>query len=347
MVLVRVVLVGFGSVGRSLAKLIAYKGFYVRDRFNVDIRVVGVVDSRGMAFKVGGFDGLELLKLANLPRSSVSQFTPYAVDYVDLNMLYDTVNPDVHVELTPSNYESGAPSLGNVMLALRRGAHVVTASKAPLVLAYDEVMGLARSRGLRVRFSATVMGGSPFVKVLEGMRSHEVVEVEGILNATTNFILTLMEDELVEFEEALRRAQLLGVAEANPDLDINGVDAAAKLVIISNILGKPVKLDNVRRVSLATVKLKDVITSIKENQTIKYVAKLDLKRGEAAVEPRRVKRDDTMAQVKGTLNMARIRSDVGDYVFIGKGGGGLETAHTVLNDIIEVAEVMVAGGGSG
>jgi len=147
---------------------------------------------------------------------------PYGLDYIDLDILYSSVTPDVHVELTPSDYVSEAPALQNVLRALDYGVNVVTANKAPLVLAYDEVMGRAKARGVMVRFKATVMGGSPFIDMLLSMRSHDVVGVEGILNATSNLILTLMEDEMVELEGAIARAQALGVAEANVELDIGG-----------------------------------------------------------------------------------------------------------------------------
>jgi len=335
--IVRVVVIGFGSVGRSLARVLAYKGEYVRNKFGVDVRVVGVVDSKGMAVKEDGFSGFELLKLASLPRSSVGSFHPYGIPYVDLSLLYERASPDIHVELTPSDYQSGSPGLENVVFALERGAHVVTANKAVLVLGYDRVVGLAKSRGLKLRFSATVMGGSQFLDALLSLKSQDVLLVEGILNATTNYVLTLMEDELLEFEEALRRAQSIGVAEANPELDINGVDAAAKLVILSHVLGKPVSLNAVRRVSLSNVKLRDLMLALKEGYTIRYIARLDLERREASVEPVKVKRDEIIAQVRGVMNVARIKSDVGEYIFIGKGGGGLETAHTVLNDIISLA----------
>jgi len=334
---VRVVLVGFGSVGRALARLIAYKWDFIRSRWGVDVRVVGVVDSKGMALKADGFTVEELLKLVSLPRSSVLSFKPYGLDYVDLDVLYSSVTPDVHVELTPSDYVSGAPALQNVLRALDYGVNVVTANKAPLVLAYDEVMGRAKARGVMVRFKATVMGGSPFIDMLLSMRSHDVVGVEGILNATSNFILTLMEDEMVELEGAIARAQALGVAEANVELDIGGLDAAAKLVIISNVVGKPIRLDDVRRVSLASVKLRDVMLALKEGYTLKYIARADFRERKASVEPVRIPRADILSQVRGTMNAAKIRSDVGDYLFIGRGGGAVETAHTVLDDILSIA----------
>jgi homoserine dehydrogenase len=148
--------------------------------------------------------------------------------------------------------------------------------------------------------------------MLLSMRSHDVVGVEGILNATSNLILTLMEDEMVELEGAIARAQALGVAEANVELDIGGLDAAAKLVIISNVVGKPIRLDGVRRVSLASVKLRGVMLALKEGYTLKYIARANFKERRASVEPMKIPRADILSQVRGTMNAAKIRSDVGD-----------------------------------
>jgi homoserine dehydrogenase len=139
----------------------AYKWDFIRSKWGVDVRVVGVIDSKGIALKADSFTVEELLKLVSLPRSNVSSFKPYGLDYIDLDILYSSLTPDVHVELTLSDYVSGAPALQNVLRALDYGVNVVTANKAPLVLAYDEVMGRAKTEGVMVRFKATVMGDLP------------------------------------------------------------------------------------------------------------------------------------------------------------------------------------------
>ena len=112
-------------------------------------------------------------------------------------------------------------------------------NKAPFVLKYKEIMELALRKNVHVRFKATVMAGTPLIDLLMSLKGYEVELVEGILNGTTNFILTEMHENLIPYEDALKKAQVLGIAEANPDLDVKGWDPAAKLVIISNVLGKP------------------------------------------------------------------------------------------------------------
>jgi homoserine dehydrogenase len=332
---VRIAIIGFGNIGRALARVIALKRGVIMKRFNIDLSVVAVADSKGMVIKPEGLNEYELLKLCELPRSEIFRFEPYGRKGVDLEELYNKVQPDIHVELTPPSYENGEPGLTNILFALRRGAHVVTANKAPLALYFGKIMEEARAR--LVKFGATVMGGSPFIAMLQSMRSHDVALIEGILNATTNFILTEMHENLVDFEQALKKAQALGIAEPNPVLDIEGFDAAAKLAILSHVIGVPIDLRGIERESIAKLTLKDVVEAVKQGYVIKYVATLDAVKRVAYVKLRQIPRSHVLAQVSGTLNGVRIVSDATELFFVGKGGGRVETAHTVLDDIIDVS----------
>ncbi|MEM2020897.1 MAG: homoserine dehydrogenase [Zestosphaera sp.] len=333
----KVVLTGFGSVGRSLVKVIVSKRDLLAMKHRLSVDVVAVVDSKGMALKAGGFSDYELMKLCELPRSGVRMFEPYAFDYVDINHVYDETQPDVHVELTPSNYVSGEPGLSNVLNAVKRGIHVVLANKAPLALRFSDVISLALVKGVTVKFRATVMGGTPLIDTLTSMRSYEIMKVEGILNATTNFVLTKMHEELIDFREALGRAQALGVAEVDPTLDVEGVDAAAKLVILSNIAGRPVTLDKVYRESILDIPISEVVKAVNHGNVIKHIARLDLRDGQASVRVVTLPKVDPLARVEGILNGVRVRTDVGELMLIGKGGGGVETAHSVLDDLLSIA----------
>jgi homoserine dehydrogenase len=326
-----VAVIGFGTVGRSLARLIAEKFDYV-EKLGIRLKVVALADSKGMVLKPDGFNNYELLKLCELPRSSLKNW-PGALDF-DLKLLYDEVQPDVHVELTPANYETGEPGLSHIVHAINSGAHVVTANKAPLALKFHELMELARQHEVDIRFRATVMGGTPLIDTLLSIRSYAVESIQGILNATTNFILTEMHSRLISMEEALRKAQAIGVAEADPRLDLEGWDPAAKIVILSNVIGRKLNLHDVLREPL-TVKLSDVIECLRENQIIKYIAGLE-RSSKAYVKPVRLSKDDLLAGISGTLNAVRITTTVGEILFAGKGGGGFETAYNVLDDVIAV-----------
>ncbi|MEM1568875.1 MAG: hypothetical protein QXI84_10370, partial [Thermofilaceae archaeon] len=260
----KIVIVGFGNVGRAFARTLALKRKIIENKYAVSPVVVGVVDSKGMAVKSEGFTDYELLKLSELPRSGVNMFSPYARSYVDLNYVYDVAQPDIHVELTPSNYETGEPGVSNILLALNRGIHVVTANKAPIALKIRRVNEHCEEKSLYLKFRSTVMGGSPLIDTLLSLKSEDVERIDSILNVTTNYILTEIHDKLMDFNDALRKAQSLGIAEANPSLDVDGLDAAAKLTILSHVIGYSVKLGDVRRESLSNVGLRNVIEAVKE-----------------------------------------------------------------------------------
>ncbi|MEM4842682.1 MAG: hypothetical protein QW617_05630, partial [Acidilobaceae archaeon] len=165
--------------------------------------------------------------------------------------------------------------------------------------------------------------------------------IEGILNATTNYILTLMQEELMEFERALREAQAIGVAEPDPSLDIKGLDSAAKLTIVSHLVGYPVRLENIKIEPLDSVTLRDVVFVAKRGQVLKYVAELDVKKSRAEVAVKALSKGSLLANVKGLDNGVVIETDVGNVALIGRGGGTLETAHTLLDDVLSLAiEVM-------
>ena len=334
---VKLVLVGFGNVGRALAEIIALKKEIIGSKLRVRLKVAAVIDSKGAAVKVEGFTPEELLKLTGLPRSGVSKFRPYGVPDAGVKEVYDAVTPDIHVEATPSNYVDGKPGISNVLYALTKGVNVVSCNKSPFALRFNEVMELAEAKGVGIGFKATVMGGVPLLDLLRSLKGLKVEEVEGILNATANYILTEMSEERVTFDGALRRARQAGLVEANPDLDIKGWDPAAKLVIISNVLGNPLKLEDVIREDLSKVRVSDVIEALREGYVIKYVATLNLAEGGAAVYLRRLPKDDFLARTSGKVNAVKIRTEINELTLAGDKLGPESTAYGVLDDVITLA----------
>ncbi|WFO75415.1 hypothetical protein J4526_00470 [Desulfurococcaceae archaeon MEX13E-LK6-19] len=331
-----IAIVGFGSVGRNLAKLLVHKKEFIEKKYNIVVNVVAVMDSKGAVVKENGLSPYELLKLSELPRSSICLYKPYGIPNAGLKDVYARILPDVHVELTPSNYTNGEPGLSHIMYALEHGVNVVSSNKAPFVLEYDKIMEASLRKNLIVKFKATVMAGTPLIDLLMGLKGYEVEVVEGILNGTTNFILTEMHENLVSFSDALKKARVLGIAEANPDLDVKGFDAAAKLVIISNILGTPIRLSDVVREDLSRIDLRDVYNAIKNGMVIKFIARLHVADRKGSVRVEKIPRSNILASVNGTLNCVVVKTDVNTITVIGKGAGGVETAHAVLDDILSI-----------
>ncbi|RLE79995.1 MAG: hypothetical protein DRJ51_06675 [Thermoprotei archaeon] len=333
----KLVVVGFGSVGRSLVRIILERGYLDR------LKIVSVIDSKGAVVSKEGLSESVIRLLIERPRGAVSSIDRWGYPGLNLKGVLDLVEADIIVELTPSNYRSGEPGITHLELALSRGIDVVTANKAPIALRGLDLIEEFAKRSLKILYRATVMGGTPLIPTLASIR-HSVREVRGILNATTNFILTSMLEERISFKEALDKAIKEGVAEADPSLDVDGWDVAAKLTVIVVTLGRKLKLSSVERVSLRTVSLEEVLNEAEKGRVIKYLAELNLSEGIVArVKPAPVDRSSALARVRGFRNGVIIRTPENEIYLEGLGGGGRATAEAVLEDILALMELRVRG----
>ncbi len=242
---VRFALVGLGNIGRNLLDILVHRQEAIGRRYQLDFRLVAAADSTGALADPAGMDMASLRDL-KAARKGVASL-PGATAGLDARDLVRDLDADVLVDASPTNLTDGEPGLTCTRLALERGMHVVAANKAPLVLAYAALTGLAKEKGLCLLFSGTVAGGLPTVNLgVRDLAGSGVLKVEGIFNGTTNYILTRMLDEGITYQQALEGAQQACIAEADPTLDVDGYDAANKLVIIANsVLGRPTTLDDV------------------------------------------------------------------------------------------------------
>lgn len=269
---VRLLLVGVGNVGRRVLELLARKGPALRDRFGLNFVLVGVADSSGVAVGPAGLDLSEVLRLKAAGRGVAAYGGAGRPGAAALEMV-ETVPADLLLEAAPANLQDGQPGLGCIEAALRRGMHAVTADKAPLVLAFPRLQELARSHGRQLRFSATVGGGLPAVNLGQrDLAAADIVRIEGILNLTTHYILTRM-DEGLSYEQALAQAQAAGHAETDPRLDVEGWDAACKLVILAHsVLRYPATLDEVQRAGITHLTVEDLRAAAAAGKRLKPVA---------------------------------------------------------------------------
>ena len=213
------------------------------------------------------------------------------------------------------------------------GRHVVTSNKPPLVFHYIELIQEAAMRGVNYRFEATVMAGTPIITLLqESLLGDEIDSIEGVFNGTTTFILSEMERSLT-FDEALKKAQALGIAEANPDVDIKGFDGAYKATILHNVAFEPISFKKVEIRGIDDVSPEDIKSAKAQGNVIRLVAKIEKKR--VSVGPVEIPKTSPLA-VYGTSNVAVIKSDLmGEIVLRGAGAGVKETASAVVSDIIK------------
>ena len=328
----RVILNGFGAVGQSLAGLLASRDD-IYTSYGTKIRLVGAGDSGGGACLEAGLDLAELVRTKR-ERGTVSGCGRPA----DPKEMIRDLEADVLVEATPSNYVDGEPGMTNIMTALKRGMHVVSVNKGPLALALPSLIEMATYNGVLLRFSGTVGGGTPILNYAKNsLRGEHITSFRGILNGTTNYILSNMEDGMA-FGDALADARSRGYVEADESLDLDGLDAAAKLTILANwVMGMKVTMPDVRRTGIRDVTLQDVRRAAEDGSAIKLVASCD---GNLEVAPVPVSRSDPLC-VNGTLNAISFTSEhSGTQTIIGRGAGGIETASSILRDLLDIRRAV-------
>jgi homoserine dehydrogenase len=335
----RIVFLGFGKVAQGLAKILVEKAVALRKFYDFDFAVVAVSDKvKGSILNNRGLDLGEILALAEQGR----RLEEYPGGTKGLSSL-DTIKKagaTMLVEATWTNLQDGEPGLTHIKAGLKHGLDVVTSNKGPIALAYPELAALARSKGCRLRFEATVMSGTPAISLAtEALAGATVKSIRGILNGTTNYILTEMESGKT-YSEALKRAQELGYAEVDPTGDVEAWDPTGKIVILANVLmsGK-VKVTEVHREGITNITPVDVESATKEVKRIKLVAKAYVEDGEvkAQVQPERLPLTDVLTHVSGVLNAITITTDVQpDVTIIGPGAGGDSAGYALLSDMLAV-----------
>jgi homoserine dehydrogenase len=332
----RIVLVGFGVVGQSFAKLLLSRSVDLYSQHGVKPRIVACVDNKGSAISPAGLD-LERLLLAK-KKGNVGLYDRNAAKFDPLHVI-EHVDAEVVIEATPTDLASGEPGTAHIISAMRTGKHVISVNKGPLALAFPSLIELANYNGVMFRFSGTVGGGTPILEFAKRcLKGDRIVSFQGILNGTTNYILSKMEEGLT-YESALADAKEKGYAEAVPSLDTDGYDAAAKLVIMANwVMGMKVTMKDVARTGISAVKVSDVKSAQSRGNAIKLIAACDSRRLE--VKPTEVSKKDPIC-VNGTLNAVTFSSEhSGQQTIIGKGAGGMETASAVLRDLIEIRDTV-------
>lgn len=330
----RIILCGFGVVGQSLVKLFDSRSKELYAKYGLKPRVVGVFDSKGSAVDQSG---LKLDKLIQIKKEhgTVKNYSNIKNSMSGIEMLKN-VEADVLIETTASNYKDAEPGMTHITTAMKKGIHVISVNKGPLALAFPSLMELATYNQVMLRFSGTVGGGTPILDYAKNSLSGErITSFAGILNGTTNYILSNMSTGL-SFDEALKDAKNKGYVEADESLDLDGLDAAAKLVILANwVMGMKVTMPDIKCIGIRKVSTEDIKKAAKNNCSVKLIASCDK---ELIVSPKELSNDDPLC-VNGTLNAIAFTSEhSGTQTIIGKGAGGTETASSILRDLLDIRQ---------
>jgi homoserine dehydrogenase len=332
----RIVLVGCGIVGQSFARILIRREAELVKDYGFHPRVVAVVDKGGAAINPRGLTLEKTLSLKD-EKGTVASSREYGHPAMSALDVIESVEAEAMVEATPTNIVDGEPGLSYIKTAFKTGKHVVTTNKGPLALAMPALVELADYNKVYLRFSGTVGAGTPVLELAKKcLLGDRIVSIRGILNGTTNYILTEMDEKHVTFQQALENAQKLGYSETNPSMDVDGVDAACKLVIMANwIMNKKVTLKDVDVQGIRNVTPQALEEAAKKTCTIKLIGSIN---SDLRVKPIEISRHDPLS-VGGVLNAVTFVSEfAGEETIIGRGAGGMETASTILRDLLDIKQ---------
>ena len=333
----KLILIGFGAVGQGFAEILRGKAAELGQKHRFFPQIVGVATaSKGSLYHPNGLNAAALLEAAQAgafdgyPASAGLQRNWRASDIIAKGQA------DVLVEVSPTDLETAQPALDYCHLAIDKGLHLVLANKGPVALDYEGLKSKAAAKGLHLRYEATVMAGTPIMHLAEaGLAGCVIRSARGILNGTTNYILTQMEVGM-SYDDALAKAQALGYAETDPSGDVEGWDAAGKVLILANALfGVPLTMKDLDVKGITEITAADIADAKTQGQRYKLIATVAADGG--SVHPRRLPLNDPLANVGGSTNAITLETDLlGDVTLIGAGAGRLETGCAILSDLLAI-----------
>lgn len=332
----KLALIGFGNVGKEFVRLLRSKQERLRADYGIDFLLTGVASRRiGWLANANGLDTAALL---------AGQFpeTPAWVTPRNVREWLEAADADVLLEASSLDRRTGEPAIDHLKAALERGAHAISANKGPIVYAYRELRELARSKGRKFLFESTVMDGTPVFSMFpHSLPAVELRGFRGILNSTTNVVLTEMEKGLT-LEQAVKRAQEIGVAETDPSDDLDGWDAAVKVAALTIVLmDVPIRLDEVERVGIRTISPEQVCAAKAAGMRYKLICSAErVGNGvRASVQPEQLPLNDPLALLEGTTSALRFEMDVFGLSIVEHKPGVIATAYGLLGDFIRAVRL--------
>jgi homoserine dehydrogenase len=338
----RVAFLGFGNVGRALARLLDSKRASLEAAYGMGTRVVGIATRRhGAIVRPEGIHTLQAIRAVEADQSLSGLGAPGPADPL---VFLDALEADAVLESIPVNYQTGEPALGYIEAALQRGMHAISANKGPLVHGYHRLTGLAREHGVRYLFESAVMDGAPLFSLWrEALPAAELRSFRGILNSTTNLILTQMEQGQ-SYAQALAHAQSIGVAETDPSGDVLGWDAAVKVAaLVTVLMDTPLTPDRVVRRGIDGLTLNEVQAAAREGKRWKLICTAERTTAGigARVQPELLDPTDPLYAVMGTSSAVTFVTDVLPWLTLTEGNPGpLTTAYGMLADLVRAAGVL-------
>lgn len=317
-------IIGFGIVGTGTARILLENKDVIRKRTGFDVVLKRIADldiKRDRGIKV-----------------------PDGILTTDARAIINDPEIDIVVELMGGIY----PAKDFIIQVIQNKKHAVTANKALLATEGNDIFAEAHKNGVEIGFEASVAGGIPIIKVIrEGLVANNILAIYGIINGTSNYILTKMTNEKVEFSDALKEAQRLGYAEADPTFDIEGIDTAHKLTILSSLAyGIPLSYGEVYKEGITKLTAQDIEFASELGYKMKLLAIAKSENGkiEMRVHPTMVPNEYLISKVDGVFNAIYVEGDaVGSTLYYGRGAGDMPTGSAVVADIVDIGRKIITG----
>jgi homoserine dehydrogenase len=335
----RLALIGFGNVGQGFAQILADHGDEIAAQYQLQLQIVAVSDLlKGSLYDPKGLAPIALLNAVH--KTNRLDEVPAPFRGKDALATIAECNADVVIELSYTDLKTGEPAYAHLRTAIQHGKHVVMTNKGPVALHYPELKALAEAHNVQIGLEGTVMSGTPTLRLGSELLSAAGINcIQGIINGTTNYILTQMENG-ASYPSALAGAQEKGYAEADPTGDVEGFDASGKVVILANLLmGATLTMADVDRTGITGLTPEDIASARQAGERWKLIGKVERVDGKvrASVRPTRLPLSHPLASVSGATNAVTFSTTLlGDVTLIGPGAGRLETGYAILGDLIAI-----------
>jgi len=332
--------IGFGTVGQGLTEILLEKKDMLAEKYDFHYKIVAISDiMKGSVYDENGLDMTKVLDLVKKGKK-LDEY-PSGIKGLDsLATIKDTI-ADTIVEVTFTDVKTGEPALTHIKTALTAGKNVVSTNKGPVVKQAVELLDMAASNNAHYGFEGVVLAGTPVLNLARfSLAGNKINGFKGILNGTTNYILTRMEEGM-PYDDALKKAQELGYAEADPTGDVEGLDALGKVVILSNVvLGKDIGWKDVERKGITEITKEDIENAKAEGKRWKLIGSAEVQPDgsvKAKVWPEKLPLSDPLAGVNEAINALTYHTDeLGPVTIVGPGAGRRETGFSLLIDLLEI-----------
>ena len=332
--------IGFGTVGQGLTEILLEKKDMLAEKYEFHYDVVAISDiMKGAVYDENGLDMAKILEIVK--KGEKLDEYPTGIKGMDSLSTIKETNADTIIEVTFTDVKTGEPALTHIKTALNAGKNVVSTNKGPVVKQSIELLDIAAANNVHYGFEGVVMAGTPALNLAKcTLAGNKINGFKGILNGTTNYILTRMEEGM-PYEDALVKAQELGYAEADPTGDVEGLDALGKVVILSNVvLGKNIGWEDVERKGITEITSEDIEGAKAEGKRWKLIGSAEIQPDgsvKAKVWPEKLPLSDPLAGVNEAINALTYHTDeLGPVTIVGPGAGRRETGFSLLIDLLEM-----------